>query len=158
MMRFKPNFRVLHTGQGNPSREHRPELREQPRREGAGGREAGQEPAACAHSPDTNRVLSCISRGVGSRGGREGICPSALPSWGPTWSPASRAGDAAPEGAVRAGPEEATEMLRGLEHLSYTDRLRELGPSSIQVRRLWGDFIAKGDLQQRWRTAFCSVR
>ena len=29
-------------------------------------------------------------------------------------------------------------MLRGLEHLSYGDRLRELGVVSMEKRRLWG--------------------
>ena len=44
----------------------------------------------------------------------------------------------------------ATEMIQGMEHLSYENRLRELGLFSLEERRLQGDLsVSKGGLQER---------
>ncbi|GAB0192858.1 hypothetical protein GRJ2_001751100 [Grus japonensis] len=91
-----------------------------------------------------NRVLGCIKSSANSRS-REVILPlhSALVRphleycaqlWGPQHKKE--------HGAVGGSPEEATKMIRGLEQLSYEDRLRESGLFSQQKRRLWGDLRA----------------
>jgi len=53
-------------------------------------------------------------------------------------------------------------MIRGLQHLSYEERLRELGLFSLEERRLWGDFIVafqylKGAYKQEGEWLFTRV-
>ncbi|PKU46284.1 pol- hypothetical protein [Limosa lapponica baueri] len=80
-----------------------------------------------------NSILGCIKRSVASRS-REVTAPLLCSGETPpgVLCPASESSAQEGHGPVGGGLEEGTKTIRGLEHLSYEDRLRELGLFSLE--------------------------
>jgi len=143
----KAKCKVLHVGRGNSKHKYRlggERLENSPEEKDLGllVEKKLNMSQQCAHAAQkANCLLGCIKRSVASRS-REGILPlystlvrPHLESCVQLWSSQYRKDMDVLERVQRR----AMKMIKGLDYLSYEDRLRELGLLSLEKR---GDFIA----------------
>jgi len=140
LLRFKSKCKVLHLGWSNPRHEYR--LREELIESSLAEKDLGvlvDEKLDKSMQPRRPTVSQSITRGVANRS-REVIvplCPAlvrphlecCIQVWGPQHKKDVDLLEQVQRRAMR--------LIRGLEHLCYEDRLRELGMFSLEKKRLF---------------------
>ncbi|GAB0182780.1 hypothetical protein GRJ2_000743300 [Grus japonensis] len=146
----KAKCEVLHMGQCNPKHNYRLDeerVESSPEEKDLGlliDEKLNMSRQCALAAQKVNRVLGCIKRSVTSSRSREVILPLYSTLVRPhleycvqLWGPQYRRDMELLERVQRR----AMKLIRGMEHLSYEDRLRELGLFSLEKRRLQGDLI-----------------
>ncbi|KAK4822095.1 hypothetical protein QYF61_009795 [Mycteria americana] len=145
----KAKCKVLHKAQGNPQYQYRPGgewIESSPVEKDLGvlvDEKLSISWQCVLAAQKANRILGCIKRSVASRS-REVILPLYPALVRPHLECCLQLGSLQHRKDMNLLEQvqwRATKMIRGMEHLSYEERLRDLGLFSLEKKRLWGDLI-----------------